>query len=126
MIFEHFALNVPDPLEIVKWYCTFCGMKILRGMDTPPFTHFLGDSSGRPVLEIYSNKSARIPDYESQHLLEFHFAFNVEDVPGMKDKLISAGAKLLEEINAADGSHIVTLRDPFGLCLQLCKRTKPL
>jgi len=126
MIFEHFALNVLNPLDAVKWYCTFCGMKILRGMDNPPFTHFLADSSGRPVLEIYSNKSVELPDYASQHPLEFHFAFNVDDASGMKDKLISAGAKLIEEINTADGSHIVTLRDPFGICLQLCKRAKPL
>jgi len=126
MKFEHFALNVLNPIELVKWYTSNCGMKIVKSIKVSPFTHFLADSSGRSVIEIYSNQSAKIPDYNMQHPLEFHFAFNVEDVNQMKEKLISAGAKLLEDLTLEDGSHLVMLRDPFGIPLQLCKRAIPL
>ncbi len=126
MIFEHFALNVPNPNEFVDWYTSNCGMKIAKSMKTAPFTHFLTDSSNRTVVEIYSNPSAKIPDYNLMDPLEFHFAFTVENVEMIKDRLISAGAKLVEDINLEDGSHLVMLRDPFGIPLQLCKRAKPL
>jgi catechol 2,3-dioxygenase-like lactoylglutathione lyase family enzyme len=126
MIFEHFAINVPNPLELAKWYTSNCEMKIVKSITVPPFTHFLADSSGRSVIEIYSNLSVKIPDYNSLHPLEFHFAFKVKDVIEMKEKLVSAGAKLLEDVTTEDGSHFVMLRDPFGIPLQLCKRATPL
>ena len=126
MKFEHFALNVLNPLELVKWYTSNCDMKIVKSIKVSPFTHFLADSSGRSVIEIYSNPSAKIPDYSMLHPLEFHIAFNVEDVNLIREKLISAGAKLLEDLTLEDGSHLVMLRDPFGIPLQLCKRATPL
>lgn len=126
MIFEHFALNISNPLEFVKWYTSNCGMKITKSMQTPPFTHFLTDSSGRTVIEIYSNPSAKIADYSKMHPLEFHFAFAVDDVKTVKEKLISSGAKLVEDVMLDDGSHLVMLRDPFGISLQLCKRANAL
>jgi glyoxylase I family protein len=126
MIFEHFAINVLNPLELAKWYTSNCEMKIIKLITVPPFTHFLADSSGRSVIEIYSNLSVKIPDYNALHPLEFHFAFKVKDVREMKEKLVSAGAKLLEDVTSEDGSHFVMLRDPFGIPLQLCKRATPL
>ena len=126
MIFEHFAINVPNPIELAKWYTSYCEMKIIRSITVPPFTHFLADSTGRSVIEIYSNPTVKIPDYNSLHPLEFHFAFKVNDVNEMKEKLVSAGAKLLEDLTSDDGSHFVMLRDPFGIPLQLCKRAVPL
>lgn len=126
MEFEHFALNIADPVKFVNWYTSNCSMKILKSMNVKPFTHFLADSTGRSIVEIYSNSEARIPDYTNNHYLEFHFAFKVEDVSVMKDKLLSAGAKLLDEIKLENGTHIVTLRDPFGIPIQLCKRVPPL
>jgi hypothetical protein len=44
----------------------------------------------------------------------------------MKNKLINAGAKLEEDLKLDDGSHLATLRDPFGVCVQVCKRTNPM
>lgn len=126
MIFEHFALNLRNPIKFVEWYTSNCEMKIAKSMKEPPFTHFLTDSSGRSVVEIYSNPSAKIPDYNLMDPLEFHFAFTVEDVNKIKSKLISAGATLVEDFILEDGSHIIMLRDPFGIPLQLCKRAKPL
>jgi glyoxylase I family protein len=126
MIFEHFDINVLNPLELAKWYTSNCEMTIIKLITVPPFTHFLADSSGRSVIEIYSNLSVNIPDYNSLHPLEFHFAFKVKDISEMKEKLISAGAKLLEDVTSEDGSRFVMLRDPFGIPLQLCKRATPL
>ena len=126
MVFEHFALNVKNPIDFVEWYFSNCEMKIAKSIKVAPFTHFLTDSIGRTVIEVYSNPSAKIPDYNSLHPLEFHFAFKVNDVNEMKEKLVSAGAKLLEDVTSDDGSHFVMLRDPFGIPLQLCKRTTPL
>lgn len=126
MKFEHFALNVAEPIKLANWYTTNCDMKILRFMKNPPYTHFLADSEGNSVVEIYSNKSAKIHDYNLSHPLEFHFAFTVDNVDESKEKLISAGAKLVEDLKLEDGSHLVMLRDPFGIPLQLCKRAVPL
>jgi glyoxylase I family protein len=126
MVFEHFALNVKNPIDFVEWYISNCEMKIAKSIKVAPFTHFLSDSSGRTVVEVYSNPSAEIPNYNLMHPLEFHFAFTVENVDKIKEELISAGAKLVEDIKLADGSHLVMLRDPFGIPLQICKRAKPL
>lgn len=125
MIFEHFALNVNKPVEMADWYVNNCEMKIVKSLTESPFTHFLADKSGRVVLEIYQNNSAEIPDYSKRHPLIFHFALAVDDVNKVKDKLLQAGASFFEEVNLNDGSHLIMLRDPFGIPLQLCKRANP-
>jgi glyoxylase I family protein len=126
MTFEHFALNVAMPVEMGQWYVQNCEMKIVRSIDNYPYTRFLTDKAGKVMLEIYSNTSARIPEYGNQNPLEFHFALKVDDPLKVKDKLISAGATFEEEIKMDDGSHLIMLRDPFGIPLQLCKRGKPM
>ena len=126
MIFEHFALNVKDPVNMARWYVDNCEMKIVRSLEKAPFTHFLADKSGRVVLEIYANNAAKFPDHLNAHPLEFHFAFMVDDTASLKTKLISAGAKLEEDLKLDDGSNLIMLRDPFGICLQLCKRANPM
>ena len=126
MIFEHFALNVSNPVEMGNWYVNNLEMKIVRSIEKAPFARFLADKTGRVVVELYSNSSAKIPEYKNAHPLEFHFAFMVEDVLHLKDKLLSAGAPLEEELKLDDGSHLIMLRDPFGVPLQLCKRGTPM
>ena len=126
MTFEHFALNVSKPVEMGQWYIDNCEMKIVKSMENYPYTRFLTDKAGKVMMEIYSNTSARIPEYEKQHQLEFHFALTVDDPVKVKDKLISAGATFEEEIKMDDGSHLIMLRDPFGIPLQLCKKGKPM
>ncbi len=126
MVFEHFALNVSNPVEMGNWYVDNLEMKIVRSFDKAPFGRFLADKTGRVVLELYSNNSAKIPEYRNAHSLEFHFAFMVEDAVSLKDKLLKAGATLEEELKLDDGSNIIMLRDPFGVPLQLCKRGIPM
>jgi catechol 2,3-dioxygenase-like lactoylglutathione lyase family enzyme len=126
MIFEHFALNVAKPVEMAEWYVNNLEMKIVRALDKSPFTRFLSDKTGRVVLEIYSNNNARIPDRNKAHPLEFHFAFMADDVVKIKEALVRAGAKVEEELHMEDGSHLIMLRDPFGVPVQICKRGIPM
>lgn len=126
MIFEHFALNIEKPSEMADWYVKNCGMKIVFSSDKDVVVRFLADKTGRVVAEIYKNVSQPVTDFLAKHPLEFHFAFMVKNAENEKNRLMQAGATLFEEIFPADGSHLVMLRDPFGMPLQLCQRANPM
>lgn len=126
MKFEHFALNVPDPVAMAGWYVEHCGMRVVLCLDEAPHTHFLADEGGRTVMEIYSNPAAPLPEYAAQPPLLFHFAFAVADAAAVRDRLLAAGASLEVEQRLDDDSHLVMLRDPWGVPLQLCNRATPL
>lgn len=125
MKFEHYALNVPDAKVMAQWYVDHCEMTIAMSLPHEPFTHFLADSSGRVVIEIYTNEKAEIPDYFYQHPLIFHHAFAVDDPEKTKEKLLRVGASYVEKVELDDGSVLLMLRDPWGIPLQLCKRATP-
>lgn len=126
MIFEHFALNVSEPTSMAAWYVTHLHMRIVNRMERAPYTHFLADQSGRVIMEIYSNRSAVIPEYATQHPLCFHFAFAVTDAEAEKTRLLQAGATHFEDVRLDDGSYLVMLRDPWGIPLQICERANPM
>jgi len=42
------------------------------------------------------------------------------------ERLLAAGATLADNQRLPDGTHLVMLRDPWGVPLQLCKRATPL
>ena len=126
MEFEHFALNVSDPATMASWYVEHCGMRVVHSVEQAPYAHFLSDEGGRMVMEIYSNPTAPIPDYRTQHPLSFHIAFDEPDIETVKDRLIAAGASFVGENRLDDGSLLIMLRDPWGVPLQLCKRGTPL
>ena len=123
---EHFACNVSDPAAMAAWYVEHLGMQVVRRVPTPPYMHFLADAAGRAVIEIYSNTADPVPDYASMHPLRFHVAFAAEDPDAARAALVAAGATFVDEQALPDGSRLLMLRDPWGLPLQLCKRTKPL
>lgn len=125
MKFEHFALNVPDAAAQAKWYVQQLGFTIARKRDDAPFTHFLADETGRTVVELYTNPTATIPHYGSQHPLSFHIAVVAADAKAERSRLERAGATLFAEEPLADGTLLIMLRDPWGVALQLCQRTKP-
>ncbi len=125
MKFEHYAINVEDSVAVANWYVEHCGMKIEVALPAAPFMRFLSDSTGRVVIELYSNPAAPIPDYASQNHLVYHLAFAVEDIDAEKDRLMSAGCSLIEELGPEPGTRLVMLRDPFGMALQLCQRARP-
>lgn len=126
MKIEHFALNVARPVEMAEWYCQHLGMSVARRQNEAPWTHFLADEAGQTVLEIYCNPPGEVPPYAAMNPLQVHLAFDSSDPTGDKTRLIEAGASLVEELHLPDGSHLIMLRDPWGLALQLCKRGQPL
>lgn len=125
MLFEHFALNVPDARAAAAWYVAHLGLKVLRAGAEAPYTHFLADDTGRVFLELYTNPIDAIPDYAAQHPLRLHFAFAVSDARAEGARLRQAGASLTKEETLADGSLLLMLRDPWGVSVQLCQRARP-
>ena len=125
MKFEHFALNVPEPRAMSRWYVENVGFQILRQLETAPYTHFLGDEAGRVVVELYCNPKGAIPDYPTVHPLTFHFAVFTPDARAARARLEKAGATLFLEDPLPDGSLLIMLRDPWGVPLQLCQRAQP-
>jgi catechol 2,3-dioxygenase-like lactoylglutathione lyase family enzyme len=123
---EHVALNVSDAVAMAAWYVEHLGMRVVRKIDTAPHIHFLADASSTVVMEIYSNPVDPFPAYATMHPLRLHVAFAADDPDAAKTALLAAGATFVDEQRLPDGSHLMMLRDPWGLALQLAKRTQPL
>ncbi len=125
MKLEHVAFNVASPIQAAAWYVQHLGMEIVWNRPDAPYTHFLADESGQMTLEFYNNPPDQVPDYANMNPLLLHVAFVSNDPTQDKAKLLEAGATLVSDDNT-NGLHLVMLRDPWGLPLQLCKRTKPM
>ena len=126
MVFEHFALNVPDARVAAAWYVENLGMRVVRSKEDAPYTKFLADENGRVVLEVYSNPAAPCQDFAHQHQLVFHWAFVSKDADADQARLEKAGATLIIVENLPDGSKLTMMRDPWGIALQLCQRATPM
>lgn len=126
MKLEHVALNVSSPIEWSQWYNKHLGLEIVRQMDVAPFTTFLRDDSGLMMIEVYNNPPKQVPDYRSLDPLVLHLAFVSEKIEEDKETLINAGAQLEADQRLDCGTRLVMLRDPWGICLQLCKRGTPM
>lgn len=122
MRFEHFAINVNNVAAVVKWYVAHLDLKVVQQQNEAPFMTFLADSSDRVILELYQRPDAMMMNFTQQHQLTFHVAFVSENAQGDSARLQQAGATFVEEVRKQDGSHLVMLRDPWGLPLQLCER----
>jgi len=126
MKMEHVALNVSDPLAMAAWYKDYLGFEIVRSMAMPPYTTFLRESGGAVMLEVYHNPPDQVPPYAEMNPLLLHVAFVSADPEADKEALLAAGATLVIEEHLADGSYLIMMRDPWGLAIQLCRRTTPL
>lgn len=126
MKLEHFALNVEDPQAMADWYVAHLGLKVVKQQKEAPFMTFLADDSGRIMIEIYRNPANEVPPYRTMNPLLVHLAFVSENPDNDRDRLLQAGASLASEQKLEDGSHLVMLRDPWGLAVQLCKRGTPM
>jgi len=124
---EHVAINVENPVEMVKWYCENLGMKIVRKGPPPINMNFISDAGGNMMLEVYHNPPDAVPDYASMDPLVFHIAFMVDDVEGTCRKLVAAGATVYSEATITDsGDKLAMLRDPWGVPIQFLKRADPM
>jgi catechol 2,3-dioxygenase-like lactoylglutathione lyase family enzyme len=127
MRFEHTAYNVPEPVKQAKWYVENLSMKILRANETAPFVHFISDSENRLTLEFYNNPLGAVPDYWQINAWTQHIAFISSDIVADVARLEMAGAKQAGTmVEFPNGDQVVFVRDPWGLTLQLVKRTAPL
>jgi len=121
--FEHVAFNVADPQVVAKWYCDNMGMKIAKTGSAP----FVADAAGRMMFEFYHKNEAKVVDYRQIDPNSFHVAFETSDVQALRDKLVKAGAAVTKDLaTSSNGDIVMTLRDPWGLPIQLLKRTQPL
>lgn len=126
MKFEHFAINVPDAKATSLWYEEHLGLTVKKKMEEAPNMIFLADDSGTVMLELYNNPKGETLEFEKLHPLAVHLALVSEDPTYDKKRLIAAGATEFSDDVLPDGSHLVMLRDPWGICLQLCKRAVPM
>jgi glyoxylase I family protein len=122
MKIEHFAINVENPVDMANWYVETMGLKVVSQVKDPPFTTFLADESDRVMIEIYNNPEDHVPDYRNMDPLILHLAFVSQDPEKDKKRLVNAGAAVVSNDHLDDGSHLIMLRDPWGVCIQLCKR----
>lgn len=126
MKLEHFALNVEEPLAMAMWYVENLGLTVVKQVKEAPFMTFLSDDSGRIMIEIYKNPADEVPPYREMNPLLVHLAFVSEDPEKDKNRLQKAGATVVTDDHLEDGTHLVMMRDPWGLAVQLCKRGTPM
>lgn len=127
MKIEHVAFQVPNALEAARWYVAHLGLTVRRRSVEPPYGHFLADDGDGVMLEIYSFAEVETPDYRGRDPREVHIAFEVSDVAGEVARLTAAGAEAVSgPETVAGGDEVAMLRDPWGVCLQLVRRSRPL
>jgi glyoxylase I family protein len=126
MNIEHVALNVADPVALAEWYTRHLGMRVLRSLDAAPHTRFLADESGRVVIEVY-RQQVPVPDYATMDPMVLHIAFSAPDVQAARQRLLAAGATPAGDVaTAPNGDELAMVRDPWGITVQLVKRSRPL
>jgi catechol 2,3-dioxygenase-like lactoylglutathione lyase family enzyme len=120
---EHLALNVPDPLNMARWYVEHLGLTVKRRTMEPPYAHFLADDSGTVMLELYGNTDAPRLDLRNVQPPAMHLAFLSKDLATDVRRLTSAGATIEADVHTLPtGDTFAMLRDPWGVPLQLVKR----
>ncbi len=120
---EHFATNTPDAQAKANWYSENLGMKIFRQGGAPDFGSFVSDSENDMMLEIYQKKNYPMLDYKVISPVSIHLAFKVNNVELVKEKLVAAGADLVDDIaKSKSGDKVLVLRDPWGFPIQFIQR----
>jgi uncharacterized glyoxalase superfamily protein PhnB len=79
------------------------------------------------MVEIYNHPRLKTPDYRAMDSLMLHVAFCSEDPAADRDRLVSAGATVEEDLSSNPaGDALVMLRDPWGFAIQLVRRGTPM
>lgn len=125
MRIEHVAFNVEDPLSMARWYVEHLGFEVRRRVMEEPWAHFLVDSTGTSMIEIYGNRDVPLPDYRAMHPGSLHLALVSDDVEADIQRLEAAGGKLDGEVqHTPAGDTMAFVRDPWGFTLQLVNRAQ--
>ena len=124
---EHVAWQVQDPEAVADWYGKHLGFKVVRKNNDPARTHFIADSAGRVLVEIYNNPAAAVPDYTTMHFLQLHLAFASDDPARERERMLKLGCTIAEDLRQTPaGDTLLMMRDPFGFAIQFCKRVTPM
>jgi len=124
MKIEHIGYNVPDPAAMARWYVENLGMRIAKVGQTNQ-AHFLADSAGTMMIEIYHNPDAEMLDYPAIKAPTLHLAFEADDVGTVRDRLLTAGAAAESEVvTDPNGDQMAWMRDPWGCCIQIVRRAE--
>jgi glyoxylase I family protein len=126
MKIEHLAFNVPDPLNMARWYVEHLGLTVKRRAMDAPWAHFLADDSGTVMIEIYGNHTAPALNLPEVAPPALHLAFVSKDVAADVKRLTAAGATIVADVHLMGPDTFAMLRDPWGVPLQLVKRQVPM
>lgn len=125
--FEHTAFLVDDVKAVTDWWCKHLGMEVVRYGGPPSHMTFLRDASGKTMFEIYQKDELETPAYGSMHVSVLHFAFYTDDIEAERDRLLAAGATLVDDVyTTAAGDRLSMFRDPWGVAIQVLKRKEPM
>jgi uncharacterized glyoxalase superfamily protein PhnB len=112
---------------MADWYVQHLGCSIKRSAGEPSFVRFVMDGSGAAMVELYHNPSVALPDYRAMDPMMLHVAFVSANPRADRDRLVAAGATVEDPYTSTPaGDELVMLRDPWGVALQLVKRTDPM
>lgn len=127
MKIEHFAYQVAEPGAVAKWYCAHLEFTVARSYEEPVSCRFLADETGTVMIEVYYNPRVEVPPYAEMDPLILHLAFVCADVPATAERLVAVGATVVvpREVTP-NGDELAMLRDPWGMAIQLCKRSEPM
>ena len=124
---QHIGLNVNNPVEVANWYIQNLGMKLIRQGNAPQFVTFIADAGNNMEMEFYNKEKIKKIDFQKIDVMTFHFAFLTDSINTIENKLIAAGAKLIDKITETPaGDKVAMLRDPWGMPLQLVERSIPM
>jgi uncharacterized glyoxalase superfamily protein PhnB len=127
MKIEHFAYQTKDPVAVAQWYVAQLGCQVKRASGPPTHAHFLADSAGSILVEIYKHPRVETPDYRNMDPLLLHLAFSSDNPASDRDRLVAAGAKVADDLDTTPaGDVLVMLRDPWGFAIQLVQRATPM
>ena len=127
MKIEHFAYQVAEPGAVAEWYCAHLGFTVARSYQQPVSCRFLADETGSVMIEVYYNPRVEVPPYAEMDPLVLHLAFVCADVSATAERLVAAGATVAVPREVLpNGDEVAMLRDPWGMAIQLCKRSAPM
>ena len=124
---EHVAFNVQDPLAMARWYVDHLGFEVKRRVMEAPWAHFLIDSTGSTMIEIYGNTKAEALNFPQLSPAAVHLAFVSDDIEADLQRLVAAGGTAEGGVTPLPGGDSMAfVRDPWGFTLQLVKRAEPM
>jgi catechol 2,3-dioxygenase-like lactoylglutathione lyase family enzyme len=128
MKIEHFGMVVPAPHTMAQWYVDNLGFSIERQAgDNSAGLAFIADSSRQVMVELFARKDLTPLDYASLPPAMVHIAVSSDDPDADIARLQQAGATLVEDNkNSGAADRLAFLRDPWGVVIQLVKRSKPM